>query len=264
MLILPTRSTAAVMASPVTNLLSPYLPPQYLAVVSVALRGIERLVLPTIRAAHYTLTTLDPNSLVPLAISLVTLYLTLLSFWYTARMGMRMAWFAVKWGAVLAVVWLILGGDLAGLSLGGKGSASLNGPDPIGRRGGQWWADWNQQRRGYSGSSYAYPAGDRPPSDDPLAALGDRFLSFFSNGPTAPLPFPGPPATPAGASSGSRPGIRRRKGTSPDNEAAADFQALRRVGGMLSRAVTGSLGAWTGQAEGARSDEIPRGPTRNR
>lgn len=242
------------MASQVTNLLAPYLPPPYLAAVSAGLSGLERLVLPSLRAVQYTFTTLDPDSILPLVISLVTLYLTLLSFWYTARVGIRIAWFVVKWGAIAAVVWLLVGGHLGSLNLTAQGSASVHGPSPIGQRGGQWWAEWSRHKQGASASTYRYSTGaapGSPASPDSGSAFGDRFSSLFARGPSGPRP--------AGTTSGEQ--GRRRKDVGSDASLAGDFAALRRVGGMLSRMAKGSVPGRVGRQT---STDASRGPTRNR
>jgi hypothetical protein len=62
---------------------------------------------------------LNPTTLFPILITLVTIYATLVSIYHTTRLAVRVIWFVVKWGMVLLVLGSILkGGEKVGETLG--------------------------------------------------------------------------------------------------------------------------------------------------
>jgi hypothetical protein len=62
------------------------------------------------------------RAMLPVAISLLTLYFAVMSVWRTARMAIRFVFFCVKWGTLLAVVV----GGLGWIAGGGAGVKQFN------------------------------------------------------------------------------------------------------------------------------------------
>lgn len=116
-------------------LLSPYLPPSLLSPLA------HLLSLPSTLLA-------DPSQLVPLLISLVTLYAAVMSLWSTTRLAFRAVWFTLKWGAIAAALaatfssWNGGGGEGGGWVEGFKGAGRVGRAAwGVGRTGVEWWAN---------------------------------------------------------------------------------------------------------------------------
>lgn len=143
------------------------------------------------------------SQVVPLLLSLVALYYTLLSAYNTARFALRSVWFMMKWGTILVA----LGGGVAGLSKwnkgGSDGGSSLGVGDMIGlgKRGLDWWgADrrsaFGDSRRSASGAHRTWSRSNEDgewddPSESTLGAalgmeditskIGEVVMTFLSN-----------------------------------------------------------------------------------
>ncbi|KAI5480646.1 hypothetical protein MNV49_007573 [Pseudohyphozyma bogoriensis] len=91
----------------------------------------------------------NPSQLVPILISLLTLYAAIVSLLNSARLAFRMAWFTIKWGAIAAAVGAAVsgyngwgagdnnGGAWEGLATAGRmGKSALR----LGKQGVEWWA----------------------------------------------------------------------------------------------------------------------------
>ncbi|KAM0751419.1 hypothetical protein T439DRAFT_325560 [Meredithblackwellia eburnea MCA 4105] len=89
----------------------------------------------------------DPTQLIPLLISLLTLYAAVMSIWSTTRMVIRTVWFLVRWGAVLVAVGAVYqgfgrdgtgnGGWRESVDTVGKVGRTAWG---LGKQGVDWWA----------------------------------------------------------------------------------------------------------------------------
>lgn len=130
-----TQQSAAsfAMASTLLSLLDPYLPTTLLAPLHQVVSSLS-----------------SPTSLLPLLLSLLTLYAALSSLYHTTRLALRLAWFFAKWGALLAAV----GATFSSWSNWGKEEKGLAGTAwSVGKRGVEWWGDQPVKRRKHRSAS---------------------------------------------------------------------------------------------------------------
>lgn len=88
--------------------ISPYVPIQVITIISVLGLTIERIVFPKIQEV-YSNASLDPNTLLPFIISIIALYLSMISIYHTIRATARLVWFGIKWSIVIVGLWFLLG-----------------------------------------------------------------------------------------------------------------------------------------------------------
>ena len=122
----------------VLNAIASYLPPPLSsALLSVSAALPSSLSLPS-----------SVSSLLPILLSLTTLYFTLLSLYSTTRFALRLAWWSLKWGTLAAAVATAYSGWSSGGANGtggwAEGARNLatagSGVYGVGRRGVEWWA----------------------------------------------------------------------------------------------------------------------------
>ncbi|OAV91200.1 hypothetical protein PTTG_28060 [Puccinia triticina 1-1 BBBD Race 1] len=109
-------------ATTVYNFLEPYLPAQFVYVISMVVFAFEKLFMPKFYEV-YSHASLDPKTLVPFVISAIALYLSIVSIYHAFKTAFRMIWFLIKWSVVIVILWFILGflNEAKGHSNGGNG-----------------------------------------------------------------------------------------------------------------------------------------------
>ncbi|KAH9823882.1 hypothetical protein DFH28DRAFT_227208 [Melampsora americana] len=88
--------------------ISPHVPVQVITIISVLGLTTERIVFPKIQQV-YANASLDPNTLLPFIISIIALYLSMISIYHTIKASARLIWFGIKWSIVIVGLWFILG-----------------------------------------------------------------------------------------------------------------------------------------------------------
>lgn len=142
----------------------------------------------------------NPAQLIPLLVSLVTIYAAVVSAWNTARMALRALWFTMKWGAIIAAVTTSFSSyknwgnpDATNDSLetvGRIGKTALG----LGKQGANWWVNSGDSQRSASGRPrrWAATSGDDGWKDsgeqdddmsDPIKAFQETVLTFLRDAP---------------------------------------------------------------------------------
>ncbi|EGG11710.1 uncharacterized protein MELLADRAFT_70793 [Melampsora larici-populina 98AG31] len=88
--------------------ISPYVPIQVITVISVLGLTFERIVFPKFQQV-YANASLDPNTLLPFIISMIVLYLSMISIYHTIKATARLVWFGIKWSILIVGLWFLLG-----------------------------------------------------------------------------------------------------------------------------------------------------------